>query len=107
MNKFTVSCLVAGALLVPIAGYSADSDMDRDSPKAFVKDSVITTKVKTELAAEKPGTLVHIRVDTDRDGIVYLSGTAPSQRARERAVEIARNVGGVVSVHDDIRIQSE
>jgi len=38
--KLAASCLMAGALLLPIAGYSADSD--RSSPSAFVKDSVIT-----------------------------------------------------------------
>jgi hypothetical protein len=38
--KLAASCLMAGALMLPIAGNSTDSD--RSSPSAFVKDSVIT-----------------------------------------------------------------
>jgi hyperosmotically inducible periplasmic protein len=102
-SKIAIACLVMGAC-APLLSYGADTDADRSSPKAFVKDSVITTKVKAKLAEEKASSLVHIRVDTDNQGIVYLSGTAKSQAAIDRAVTIARGVEGVVSVHNDIRI---
>jgi len=39
--------------MAPVIGYTADSDTDRSHPKTFVKDSVITTKVKAKLAEEK------------------------------------------------------
>ena len=38
-----------------VAAYAADGDTDRANPKLFVKDSVITTKIKSKLAAEHAG----------------------------------------------------
>lgn len=102
--KLVTTCLLAGALMLPIAGYTADGDTDRSSPKAFVKDSVITTKIKAKLAKDKVSTLVKIKVDTDKDGVVNLSGTARTQKAADKAVTIARSVKGVTSVESDIKI---
>ncbi|MDB5810132.1 MAG: Transport-associated protein [Betaproteobacteria bacterium] len=106
-SKIATTCLLAAALYLPIAGYAADGDSDRSSPKNFVKDSIITTKVKTELAEEKMSSLVHIKVDTDAKGQVSLSGTAANQAAIDRAVVIARNVKGVVSVQNDIKVKAD
>lgn len=106
-TKFAATLLVAGALMLPITGYTADSDSDRSSPKTFIKDSVITTKVKAELAEEKASSLVRISVDTDNHGMVTLSGTAKSQKAANKAVSIARAVEGVTSVENHIRIAAD
>ncbi|MFS8084305.1 MAG: BON domain-containing protein [Acidobacteriota bacterium] len=103
--KLAVSILVAGALLLPIAGYSADSVVL--SPKAFVKDSIITTKIKTLLAEEKLTSLVKISVDTDDKGMVNLGGTATSQAASDKAVSIARGVEGVKLVENHIKIVAD
>ncbi|MEO8441586.1 MAG: BON domain-containing protein [Betaproteobacteria bacterium] len=107
--KIVTTCLLAGALALalPVAGYTADGDTDRSSPKAFVKDSVITTKIKAELAGEKMSSLVHIKVDTDAKGMVSLGGTAANQAAIDRAVAIARGVKGVVSVQNDIKVKAD
>lgn len=105
--KLVASCFVAGALMLPIAGYTADGDSDRSSPKVFVKDSVITTKIKAELAEEKLSSLVRINVDTDNKGAVSLSGTAASQAAADKAVTIARAVKGVTSVESHIKIAAD
>jgi hyperosmotically inducible protein len=105
--KLVASCLVAGALMLPIAGYTADGDSDRSSPGAFVKDSVITTKIKAELAAEKLSSLVHVSVDTDAKGVVSLGGTAASQSAVDKAVSIARAVKGVTSVQNHIKVVAD
>jgi hyperosmotically inducible periplasmic protein len=105
--KLAASCLVAGALILPIAGYTADSDSDRSSPKTFVKDSVITAKIKAELAEEKLSSLVHINVDTDNKGMVNLSGTARTQNASDKAVSIAYGVKGVTFVQNHIRIKAD
>jgi hyperosmotically inducible periplasmic protein len=84
-----------------------DSDADRSHPANFVKDSAITTKIKTKLAAEHITSLGRIHVDTDKDGAVWLSGTARSQAAIDKAVSIARDTEHVVSVHSDIKIKSD
>jgi hyperosmotically inducible protein len=70
-----------------------------------VKDSVITTKVKSKLAAKHLSTLTHIKVDTDENGVVYLSGRAPSQDAVDMAALIAKDTEGVTSVHNGIAVQ--
>ncbi len=104
-TKLVATCFVIGALMVPVIGYSADSDTDRSHAKAYVKDSVITTKVKAKLAQEKVMSLVHISVDTDSNGIVWLSGTADTQEAVDKAVSIARSTEGVNSVENNIKIK--
>ena len=78
--KLAAMYLVIGAALVPLTLYGADTDSDRNKPGTFVKDSAITTKIKTKLAAEQPGSMTHIKVDIDKDGIVWMSGTANSAR---------------------------
>ena len=93
--------------MLPIAGYAGDSDADRSSPKSFVKDSIITTKIKAELAEEKMSSLVKIKVDTDNKGMVVLSGTAASKKAADKAVSIARAVKGVTSVENHIKIVAD
>jgi hyperosmotically inducible protein len=102
--KLVAGCIVAGAMMLPIAGYAADSDSS--SPTAFVKDSVITTQVKADLAAKKLSSLVQVSVDTDDRGMVTLSGTVPSRDAADRAVSIARGVKGVTSVENHLQIAS-
>ena len=91
-TKLAASCLVAGALMLPIASYAADADSNRTSPKAYAKDAMITAKIKAELADEKLSSLVRIRVDTDNRGRVSLSGTAKTQEAADKAVLIAHGV---------------
>ena len=71
----------------------------------YVKDSVITTKVKAQLAAKKLSTLTKINVDTDKDGVVWLSGTAPTKDASDLAEVIAKETQGVRSVHNKIVVQ--
>ena len=105
--KLIGTCLIAGAQILSVTAYAADSDTDRSSGRAFVKDSVITTKVKAELAKEKPSTLVKVSVDTDKSGIVVLSGTAKSQFDKDRAEAIARNVSGVKMVENNIAIKAD
>ena len=46
------SCFALGTILLPAIGHARDSDADRTHPIHFVKDSVITSKVKAKLAAE-------------------------------------------------------
>ena len=95
---------LSGSLLMPVAGYTDDMDSDRSSVKTYVKDSVITAKVKAALAKEKDVSALHIKVDTDDKGVVQLSGTAKTQAEADRAVEIATGVEGVTSVSNKITV---
>jgi hyperosmotically inducible protein len=103
--KLATSCFVIGTMLAPVAAYATETD--RSHPANFVKDSVITTKIKTKLAAEHLGSAKHIKVDTDKNGAVRMSGTANSQEEVDKAVTIARNTEGVKSVKSDLKVQKD
>jgi hyperosmotically inducible protein len=103
-----ITCIAMASLFgsaVVIA--EGDSDSDRSHPMAFVKDSAITTKIKTKLAADHPTSLAHIHVDTDKDGVVWLTGTARSQEDIEQALTIARATEGVKSVHNGVTVKKD
>jgi osmotically-inducible protein OsmY len=78
--------------------------MNPSPAKVWVKDSVITTKIKTQLAAEKLPSLVHIKVATDSNGFVLLKGTAKTQAEIDKAGTVAKGVEGVTYVENDIHI---
>jgi hyperosmotically inducible periplasmic protein len=100
MQTIAVAVLaVLGAIGAP-ALYAADSDASYTG--MYVKDSAITTKVKTKLLAKEPTTLTNVKVNTDHDGVVWLSGTAPSREASDRAETIAKETDGVKGVHNNI-----
>jgi len=101
------SCFVIGAMLAPVAAYAADGDADRANPKLFVKDSVITTKIKAKLASEHPGSMKHISVDTDQNGVVWMTGTANNQEEINQAITIAKNTEGVKMVKADLKVQKD
>jgi hyperosmotically inducible protein len=84
-----------GAVSVSVADDSSQTGV-------YVKDSVITTKVKAKLAERHLSTLTKIKVDTDRDGVVWLSGVAPTQDASDLAEAITKDTDGVRSVHNHI-----
>ena len=106
-TKLLAACFVAAGLLAPLALRAADGDTDRTKPVVFVKDSVITTKVKAKLAADKVKTLAQIHVDTDANGVVVLSGIARDKDSADAAVSIARATEGVTSVRNDIKIKKD
>src|SRR5476651_715024 len=106
-TKLVMTCLVCGILLGPAVTLAQDSDADRSHPKTFVKDSVITTKIKSKLAAEHPGSMARVHVDTDDHGVVWLSGNVRSEEQRERAVALARETEGVTEVKNHLHIKKD
>jgi len=90
--------LVVGALALPLAAFAAEGD----SVKTKVGDAVITTKVKAEFAKDKSISATDIKVETDSNGLVQLSGTAKSQAEADKAVTVAKHVKGVTGVKNDI-----
>jgi hyperosmotically inducible protein len=67
----------------------------------YVKDSVISAKVKTKLAEKH---ISNVKVDTDADGVVWLSGKAPTQDASDIATRVAEDTEGVRAIHNKIVI---
>jgi hyperosmotically inducible protein len=109
MKSSLKTSLVALALLAgpAISLAAADSDADRAHPVAFVKDSAITTKIKTKLAADHLTSLGRIHVETDMNGIVWLTGSARTQEAIDKAVSVATATEHVKSVHNELVIKKD
>jgi len=69
-----------------------------------VDDSVITTKVKSLLAADDFLRSFEISVETYK-GTVQLSGFVNSQKAVNKAGEITRSVKGVTSIKNNLIVK--
>jgi len=102
-----IASVVFATFLGSAVVVAQDSDTDRSHPKAFMKDSKITTEIKAKLAAEHMTSLGRIHVDTDKDGVVWLSGSARSQADIDKAVSIAKSTEHVTSVHNEIKIKKD
>ena len=81
-----------------LEGAAADVSQVAHEAGRKVSDKWITTKIKTQLVADRS-----VQRDSDIsvttiNGVVILSGTAASRDAFDHAKEVARNVKGVKSV---------
>ena len=70
----------------------------------YFDDSVITAKIKTQLATDDFLKSFQISVES-RKGIVQLSGFVDSQAAVDKAGKIASDVEGVKSVKNDLIVK--
>jgi osmotically-inducible protein OsmY len=100
-NRF-VGYFVLVMLMVAFAACA--STRTQESAGEYVEDSVITTKVKSLLAADDFLKSFQISVETFK-GMVQLSGFVNSQKAVDKAGEIARSVKGVKSVKNDLIVK--
>jgi osmotically-inducible protein OsmY len=97
-----IRCLL---LIMLIVGFVAcASTSKQEGTGEYVDDSVITTKVKSQLAGDDFLKSFEITVETYK-GIVQLSGFVDSQNAVDRAGEIARGVNGVKSVKNNLNVK--
>ena len=94
------SWVLAGVLILGLAGCASSGE----KTGAYVDDSWITTKVKSEMVANNDVSARNISVNTTK-GVVKLTGTAASLQESNRAAQIARGVAGVKAVENDIRVQ--
>ena len=69
---------------------------------------MITTKIKAKLGVRNTWPAPSdIKVDTDNNGVVWMSGTANSQAEVNQAITIARNTEGVKMVKSDLKVQKD
>ena len=73
----------------------------RETAGQYTDDKTITAKVKTALVRDPNVQSTQINVTTYK-GVVQLSGFVDSAFAKERAGELARQVNGVMEVHNDL-----
>ena len=101
-RRGVVGCLVL--IMFVAALVACASTAKQSSTGEYVDDSVITTKVKSLLAADDFLKSFQIGVETYK-GVVQLSGFVNSQAAGDKAVEIAKSVQGIKSVKNDLIVK--
>ncbi len=92
----------SAVLLIGLAGCAGTRT--QDSTGEYIDDAAITTKVKSEMIADKEVSALHISVETMK-GVVHLAGAADTRQEANKAATIARSVAGVKSVDNDIRVK--
>jgi osmotically-inducible protein OsmY len=90
------------ALCIALSGCARSPS--QEGTGEYIDDSVITARIKAALDADPRVRAVFIDVQTVR-GIVHLTGFADNREEADLAVAIARRVGGVKSVRDDITVR--
>jgi len=91
-------------LMLITALVACASTPTRESTGEYVDDSVITTKVKSLLANDDFLKSFQISVETYK-GTVQLSGFVNSQKAIDKAGEIASSVKGIKSVKNNLMVK--
>jgi osmotically-inducible protein OsmY len=94
--------LAALSLLVILGGCSMFTG--RETPGQYFDDTAITTSVKTKILAESSLKVLQINVET-MQGVVQLSGFVDSTKSSAKAVELAKSVGGVKSVQNNLVVR--
>jgi osmotically-inducible protein OsmY len=91
-------------VMLMVAFVACASTSKQESTGQYVDDSVITTKVKSLLAADDFLKSFEISVEIYK-GTVQLSGFVGSQKAVDKAGEITRSVNGVKSVKNNLIVK--
>jgi osmotically-inducible protein OsmY len=90
--------------LVCLAAAGCAATTTRDSTGQYIDDSAVTAKVKAALLNDPSLKSDEISVETFK-GRVQLSGFVSSRANIKQALADARNVGGVATVENDMRLR--
>jgi len=98
-----IMCFFTGLVLFAfIAGCAGTSK--QESTGEYIDDSVLTSKVKTEIFNDPMLKVMQISVESFK-GTVQLSGFVDSSQASARAVTVAKSVNGVKSVKNSLVVR--
>ena len=100
MNVF--AAVFSAALLLTAVGCAPTPT--REGTGEYVDDAVITTKVKAAIFNDATLKATEINVETFK-GTVQLSGFVRTETERLHAARLTREVKGVQSVKNDIRLK--
>jgi len=97
--------LMASVLSMSLAGFGGCAvTSGQSSVGAYVDDTAITTQVKAKFAEDPTVSAMRINVET-LQGTVQLAGFATNETEKARAAQIARGVGGVKDIRNDIVVR--
>jgi hyperosmotically inducible protein len=101
-RNMLIGCFMILMLIATLVACASTSK--QEGAGEYVDDSVITAKVKSLLASDDFLKSFEISVETYK-GTVQLSGFVDSQKAIDKAGEIARGVKGVTSVKNNLNVK--
>jgi hyperosmotically inducible protein len=102
ITRVSISSIAFAALLV----VSGCTSMTGQTAGQYVDDSTITASVKTKLVGDKTANLTRIEVDTTNQ-VVTLNGIVESADQKAKAEQLARQVGGVKGVKNNLQVQKK
>jgi osmotically-inducible protein OsmY len=92
------------ALVVGGAATGANVANDRRTTGTFIEDEAIELKSLKAISDDKElSSQIHLNV-TSFNTIVLVTGEAPTEELRQRAIRLIRNIPKVTHVHDEITI---
>ena len=97
-----LSFLVCIVLVTAFLGCA--STQKKEGTGEYIDDSAITTKVKSAILGDSALKVFQINVETFK-GEVQLSGFVDSAEMKTKAGEVARGVGGVKSVKNNLIVK--
>ena len=97
-----LTTLVAIAFMAMALGCA--STAKQEGTGEYVDDTVVTAKVKAAIFNEPTLKSAEINVETFK-GVVQLSGFVNSREDINKAVTVARQIPGVTSVKNDMRLK--
>lgn len=95
---------LAAVLLLATFVSACAGSRSQESTGEYLDDTMITSKVKARLLEDKDVAGLAINVETFKS-VVQLSGFAKTEAERQKAAQLARAVGGVKDVKNDIRLK--
>jgi hyperosmotically inducible protein len=97
-----LSALFVAVSLVSVVGCA--SGPQKEGTGEYIDDTAITTKVKAAIFNEPTLKSAEINVETFK-GVVQLSGFVKTKAEIDKATVVTREVSGVKSVKNDIRLK--
>ncbi len=105
MKQFKIlSALVLALTCATMIGCA--STATKSGTGEYIDDTVITTKVKAAILNEETLKSAEINVETFK-GVVQLSGFVNSEADIAKAAQVTREVKGVSSVKNDMRLKAK
>jgi len=102
-RKFITSLVLISIFSASTVVFAEDKKSDVNVGE-FLKDSAITTQIKAKILATSDIDSLRIKVDTDNNGIVVLSGAVKTEAEKVTVHNIAHALDGVKKVINKVEI---